>query len=281
MEYVDVLFTHHVTTGKESFLQTWKRMEQQQLQGKVRFLGVNSFQELKWVQACIGEGFCLKQDRLFYQIPCTLCGSSLHDELWLTRRIESFRLLGNVVLISNNLARCQGEPVVSAIARHRGTSFHLIVLQWMRQMGIISLFSSTNVSHVQANLQTHISLSLEEMAVLLGLENIYSHSLHDSKSNLDNSCPRIKLDNLLYDPLGMRPLFTNLTEFAGSNCAMGIESPNEWRKMKLLWALNEQTEKTQKTQEATKRRRKGTPKKAQRQKVNTNRAPRDESQWEL
>jgi hypothetical protein len=132
--------------------------------------------------------------------------------------------LTDVVLVIHDIAICRGEPVVGALARHHQTNFYTVVLSWARQLNITSLFQAYTIEHLQADLETRVGLSQEEMAVLYGLQAVYAHS-PDPWAGPNATCAAVHLENLAHDPLGIRPLYANLSEVAGSNCAMRMASP--------------------------------------------------------
>ena len=220
--YVDVLFTHHVTRD-DYFQQTWKKMEQVQLDGKARFLGVSGVKDLHLARDCMASGICRAQSRIFMQVPWTPCASGTWPEGWPYLNMTE---LTNVVLINHDIATCRAEPVVNALARHHRTTFYTIVLSWARQFNITSLFAAYALDHLQADLETRVGLSQEEMAVLYGLQAVYAHS-PDLSSGPDANCAAVHLGSLVHDPLGIRLLYANLSDVAGSNCAMRMASPED------------------------------------------------------
>jgi diketogulonate reductase-like aldo/keto reductase len=219
--YVDVLFTHHLARD-DYFQQTWKKMEQVQLDGQARFLGVSSFKDLQSARDCMASGVCRTQSRIFMQIPWTPCASATWPEGW---PYIDMTELTDVVLVNHDIAICRDEPVVNALARHHRTNFYTIVLSWARQFNITSLFQAYTLEHLQADLETRVGLSQEEMAVLYGLQAVYAHSA--DPYGLDANCPAVHLGNLAHDPLGLRLLYANLSDVAGSNCAMSMTSPED------------------------------------------------------
>jgi len=220
--YVDVLFTHHVTRS-DTFQQMWKNMEQVQLEGKARFLGVSSVEDLQLARDCMSSGACRAQSPIFMQIPWTPCASRTWPEGWPFLNMTELK---DVVLITHDIAICRDEPVVNAIARHHRTNFYTVALSWARQLNITSLVAAYTLEHLQSDLETRVGLSQEEMAVLYGLQTVYAHSSYPW-SGPGASCPAIHLGSLVHDPLGIRLLYANLSDVAGSNCAMMIASPKD------------------------------------------------------
>lgn len=169
LEYVDLYLMHWPVT--ETYVNTWKEMENLYKEGKCRAIGVSNFnvhhlKELK------------KTARIFPMVNEIEC-----HPLFTQNELRKYCDENGVKIMAyTSTAKCDErlkKTKLPIIAKKYNKSITQVILRWHQQIGNIPIFNSTNLQHMKDNCDIKDFLLTNEELKIINDININSRLRYD------------------------------------------------------------------------------------------------------
>lgn len=169
VEYVDLMLLHWPCTREEDTLAAYRALEDFQLEGKAKAIGISNF-NASAIDALFAGGLRVKPavDQCGFSIGNHNSSAFGRDFQTLAKCREkkitysAYSPLGGLSGVD-----VLGNPTVVGIGKKHGKSSAQVALRWVTQQGVVAVTASTKASHLESDLGIFdFTLTDDEMATL-------------------------------------------------------------------------------------------------------------------